>query len=51
MSRVNREQVAAIYFVVLALFGVGLILPSTGLFCWLSAPTISSCMVNAVSPF
>lgn len=51
MSQRKKEQVTVIYLLVLALFGVGLIVGTIGLLCWLGAPDVPSCMVRVVTPF
>lgn len=51
MSRVGSEGVAVMYLVVLALFGVGLVLASLWVFCTLSAPDVGACVLEAVNPF
>lgn len=51
MSRVGAEGAAVMYYLVLALFGVGLVLASLWVFCTLSGPDIGACVVDAVNPF
>ena len=51
MSRAAREGAPVIYFVVLALFGLGLVLASLWVFCTLSATDVGGCVLDAVSPF
>lgn len=51
MSRVGPEGVAVMYYLVLALFGVGLVLASLWVFCTLSGPDVGTCVLDAVNPF
>lgn len=51
MSQRKKEQLTVVYLLVLALFGVGLILSAIGLLCWLGAPDVPSCMFRVVTPF
>lgn len=51
MSQRKKDQVTAMYVFVLALFGGGLIVSTLILFCWLSGPDVTSCLIDAVNPF
>lgn len=50
MSQRKKDQVTVIYAIVLALFGIGLILLALYVFCLLSGPEIGTCMMDAVNP-
>lgn len=51
MSFMGREGASVLYFVVLALFGLGLVLASLWVFCSLSGPDVGACMLDAINPF
>lgn len=51
MSRVGREGASVLYAVVLALFGLGLVLAALWGFCSLSGPDVGGCILEAVNPF
>ena len=51
MGRVGREGASVIYFVVLSLFGLGLVLASLWVFCMLSGPDIGACVLDVIDPF
>lgn len=48
MSRVAREGAPVLYFVVLALFGLGLVLLALWVFCTLSGPDFGTCTAEAI---
>lgn len=51
MSRRKKEQLTVVYLLVLAPFGVGLVLSAIGLLCRLGAPDVPSYMVRVATPF
>lgn len=51
MSLMGREGASVLYFVVLALFGLGLVLASLWVFCTISATDVGGCVLGAVNPF
>lgn len=51
MSQRKKDQLTAIYLLVFASFGIGLIIFVIWVFCVLSGPEIGSCVVDTVIPF
>lgn len=51
MSQRKKDQVTVIYLLVLATFGIGLIIFAIWIFCMLSGPEIGTCTIDKVMPF
>lgn len=51
MSQQKQDQVTAIYLLVLATFGTGMVLFALWVFCVLSGPEIGICMPETGTPF
>lgn len=51
MSQRKKDQLTAVYLLVLASFGIGLIIFAIWVFCVLSGPELGTCVVDSVTPF